>query len=169
MKTRTIDKELKRYTTAAGAVLAGASAAHADIQYNTSLDLTVDTTGVALDFNGDATTDILMHCMPGTKGWFQMQNSAEAAASSWGYHYNLSFGAAINSTSLTRWETGQGTFFFVYYGGNTCQLRPLIDPGYLGFRFDPEGGSNWKYGWLHIDSVAADYSSVSYQWLWLAG
>jgi hypothetical protein len=36
-------------------------------------------------------------------------------------------------------------------GTVTGQFTP--ETGYFGVRFDPAGGPNYKYGWVHVDNV----------------
>ncbi len=169
MKTKKLDKQLATYSTAAGALLLGATGANAAVHY-TSTNLIVGTsnTSQGIDFNGDFIIDlILSHSFtPGgdmggsgatmISAWASPQNGAQVAKASF-IAANLLADATISSG--LSWPNALAGQLFSQYYGTMSNGNFLSTPGYLGVRFDPLGGADWKYGWLHIDSVASDLLS----------
>ncbi len=160
MKTKKFDKQLATYGTAAGAVLFGAIGADAAVVY-TEIDLTCSESGnFYLDMNDDAVND------------FRFENDMEGVFSSgrnlfWGLSGAQCWG---NSDTLIVENVGQGIDIssgrsFAAVGRlHTTSSGFLLGgqfdtPGYIGVRFDPAGGTDWSYGWIHIDSVASDYKT----------
>jgi hypothetical protein len=176
-----MDRRLATYGVAAGAVLAGGAAAHAGVHYTTG-DLTVGAGNPSqeIDLNGDSTGDLLLthssfsNSMSSQQtGDAAGQNGANVLAStSWAR--NLSAGGLIGPAAGPTWAANADLFRHVRTSGWTSTTSGSLtntttsytsgnflpaSPGYLGLRFDPNGGSDWLYAWVHIDDVAEDFST----------
>lgn len=166
MSAEKLDKELAAYSVAAGVVLAGVGNASADIQF-TEVDLTVDNTTIYLDVNGDSVNDLMLSQSNDSGsafyagGFVAGSNGAQIANYRSYSVWNFSKNQLISDGAGSSWVLG-AYFFMNYMGvGGTASYQAFspASPGYIGFRFDPAGGSNWNYGWLHVDDVAGDWSS----------
>ncbi len=151
-------KELAGYSAAAGAVLLGSAGAEAAIVH-TEVNLTCNLGDTYLDMNDDGQND------------FRFENNIRGTSSErniiWGVNGALIWEVGVNeaNNAASGVEINSSRPF-----DNDCFLQvtsstgehfhgDFDSPGYIGIRFDPAGGSDWKYGWIHIDSVAGDYQS----------
>ncbi len=160
------EKRLLAYTAAAGAALAVAAPADATINY-TSQVINLSNSNTLIDINTDGQNDF----------WFDHQLTAASSATfgrilsigsanaSWlGNNRSvasLSNGELVATATGAQWTVGgnrghqylfgleSGSWMFgEFTSGNT---------GYIGVRFNPGAGN--LYGWIHVSSIAADYSS----------
>ena len=180
MKAKKMDKELKTYTAAAGAVLAGAATANAEIHYSGILDLTVsESNAKVFDFNSDSTTDMALkweklvshfstsytvsgstfHSSStstfGKRGVLSMGNGGAFLAS--GLVKNFALNETIPAASAGVGVSPQ--LFVARSSGTEYGYFLEASGGYIGFRFDPNGESSWNYGWVHVSEVALDHDS----------
>ena len=146
---------------AAGAGLLGALNADAAIQY-TSANLTMSTGNVQtwMDIDGGGTDDIRFDFASWGAGRRGNVNGANGGEFLWvanvgvGDAVRFAYGATISSLAGT-WKGGAG---YIFQNSGTFSRGQFSDvnTGYLGVRFSA-GGT--KYGWIHIDLVAAGGSS----------
>ncbi len=155
-----IKKELAGYSAAAGAVLLGAAGAEGGIVY-TAANLTCRTGISSLDMNDDATMDfnfdnsLASNSTSSGSNRILGLNNAEAWKFDNNNAENVGAGLAV---SAGRSFKSNALFLHVTSSG-VLTSGQFDTPGYIGVRFDPAGGSEWLYGWIHIDSVAGDYTS----------
>lgn len=166
MKKNKLDKHLSAYSTAAGAVLLGAAGAEGTIQATTGLDLTV-TTGtspLSLDLNGAGGAELNFLLAVTDLSYFANADVAPQNGASIAFIANSAVNfTAGNAISAGLWANVQKSLFWDYAGSGFNKGGNFWNtPGYLGVRFDPLGGTDWKYGWVHIDSVTASFKSYSY-------
>ncbi len=150
-----VKKEFAGYSAAAGAVLLGAAGAEAAIVH-TEANLTFGFGDNFIDMNDDSTMDFnFSNTVDGTSSGDNIVKGLNGAhvwnAGSPDLVINVAEDGEINSSKpfdITGFlhRTSSGDFS----AGN------FQNPGYIGVRFDPAGGFNWKYGWIHFDSVSGD-------------
>ncbi len=157
VNAKKLDRQLVAYGTAAGAVLFGAAGADAAV-IHTAADLTYGTGNFYLDMNDDAVNDFrfensvsttstgenILWGLNGAQFWVYDGNEVE----------NVESGVAVSSGR----PFGAGHFLHLFSSSGLGEGQ-FGTPGYIGVRFDPAAGSDWLYGWIHIDSVAGDYES----------
>lgn len=152
MKKVALDKKLATYSTAAGAVLAGAAVSEGAIQASTGLDLTVsDGSPLTIDLNADVTIDFSLHLSSSYYGDIRPEAGGSIAG---GSAINFSYGQAI-SAGVGGWADYNANLWSNLF--STGNFGPSSGGGYIGVRFNP--GDGVKYGWIHMDSVAGNYSS----------
>lgn len=162
------DAKLLAYAAAAGAALAVAAPADATIIY-TSKDVTLTGSNFAgVDIDGNAVNEFrFWHTGVGVHNWgsifqplasTQAANPARFAATGPGSPPDIAinFGQGALVSSGLNWAA-QGLLFWAYQNTIFSGQFAAPDGGYIGIKFDP--GSGDKFGWVHVDSVASDYSS----------
>ena len=186
--TGSLDSQLVAYSAAAGAALAldagratrpsrvltahsaaaaglgfvGALNVDAAIHYTpTNITMSAGHTAQSLDFDGggsdlslrwiDLFGDVLARVQGGTASADVARDGTWAGR---GNLKNFGYGATISAGKATSWPN-QG--FFTHAAASTWRGNLSNgSTGYVGIRFN-SGGT--KYGWIHIDSIAADLSS----------
>jgi hypothetical protein len=174
MKKKQFDSKLAKYSTAAGAVFAGATAANAGIIY-TEVDETLSNSDVSFNVDLSGGNDLgFGHSQVLYTSGTWTTSSSSSTTFTYGFAnvfglsgakilqsstvaQKLAFGGVI-SASANSW----GNNAYLFHTSSNTRTSGEFDggsSGYIGFRFDPNGGTDWKYGWVHIDSVAEDFSS----------
>ena len=149
-KTKKFEKELATYTTAAGVVLVGASAANADIVYSGVVDLLAFNGGFTIDANNDTKNDLAFSFWNSGPYVFASAFNLAQLFVTGNSVLNLSPGASIASAT-TGWAGSGRTMWSA--SRSIGQFAPGSS-GYIGFRL-PDG-AGYNYGWVHVDSVEVD-------------
>ena len=173
-RKKKLESQLLAYGVAAGTALAMAPSVRAAIQY-TPAHITLDsnTPSAGIDIDNDGFIDEFS-----ISYWSAV--TAVGAFSYWGARVipvvnaavfegsgffpsipaRLSFGAPI-STAHATWDTGSGPLFsnFRCYGVYANFTHNNGNPAYLGIQFNPGDGT--RYGWIRIEDIALDYTSLS--------
>jgi hypothetical protein len=161
-KPSPLDRRLATYGLAAGAVLAGGTAAQGEIIYSGVQDIIVNSGNPSPEINldGAGATDLKLGWYATTSMYQQrhgvaerVNNGASVLRSGMWLMKRLDSGAAI--ASAVDW----GVYAHLFKMGGVPQGQFTPETGYFGVRFDPAGGPNYKYGWVHVDNVASDYTS----------
>lgn len=178
MKTKQIDKQLATYSTAAGAVLLGAAGANAGVIY-TAADIAggefaggEEHTYVNIDLDGNGSNEIGFEWIyNGWDGFNTNRLSASGgngsiALDGGGYSAGLlRLGADATISAALAWSSYQKVAFQCNTSV-TDTARPAgfidgpfsdVNTGYIGVKFYKDDG--YKYGWVHIDSIASDGKS----------
>jgi len=170
MKTKQLDKQLAAYSTAAGAVLLGASSAsgaiiHTDLSA-VILSQSIGTTTYNVDVNGD--TKFTIEQFKFDTSWSSGKISNGTANASWVGNNNASAGVnALNSganvktntswgqlSSGSNWNLASSNSSSSITGGNFLGTTGK----YIGIRFADDG--NTHYGWIQLD-IASDASEIT--------
>jgi hypothetical protein len=177
---RTDEKRLIAYIATAGVTLAFAAPADAGIIY-TPADITVNNNNFIIDINGDGTDEFEFWASTSansTSNFTSTTYGATSGSSTSSYYAaaginarpnaywlkgslpdpaNVPEGSLIPPFTSALWNNGDGILFSTSSGS---QYNGNFDPentGYLGVRFNP--GTGDLFGWIHVDSVAEDYTS----------
>jgi len=173
-----LQKKLKNYSLATGAILAAGVGANAQVVYTDIEDVTLVATagGVSyeLDVNNDLTTDFIIENGKGSSSavdflrfWPAASlgtatvvlngNEALGSTSASGAYFNafaLNLNDPINDTEAT-WNgtinAGAGTLAWGAAYGNWA--AGATDK-YIGFRFKIAPATTWNYGWVRLDATA---------------
>ncbi len=158
-RNRKLDKQLLKYSAAAGAVLIGTLSTKGAIVYNSAdLTLQLGNTSESIDLDGSSFDVVLTLFMsnsgiPGSpdQGRAQGNAGAELCRTTGGYLKNFAFSNTIGAGGGT-WAAPRAVMFnhlqnTDFTAGNFSD----VSPGYLGVRFTP--ASTLCYGWIHIDDI----------------
>jgi len=170
MKMKQLDKQLATYSTAAGAVLLGASSASGAIHHTNLSAVTLSqlsgTTAYNIDVNGD--TKFTIEQFKFSALWSSGKIFNGTANASWVGNNNtsagviaLNFGANVNEntswgqrSSGSNWNLASSGSSSSITGGNFLGTTEK----YIGIRFADAG--NTHYGWIQLD-IEPDASSVT--------
>ena len=159
-RARRANRPIAAYSTAAaGAGLLGALNVDAAIQY-TPANLTLKATNgsTLLNIDGAGGNDFKLTWAGAGKTRNAMVSGLTASADvardgNWGvfnYAKNFAYGNTISAGQATSWPS-KGSFWY-YTVGSWRGNFSNVNTGYVGIRFNSGGV---KYGWIHIDSIAA--------------
>ena len=157
------NRRLVVYSAAvAGASLAGAESVEAAIQW-TPVNWTMQSSDRPIDLDGGGNDVKLEHTV---FAWGRYARVSEVvgvgattdsvATDGAGRAFRFANGDTIDGGDT--WDIHNGSLF-MYYTGGTPTRGNFRDGqvGYVGVRFN--SGAGMKYGWIHIDSVANDFTS----------
>ena len=156
------DRPIVAYSAAAaGAGLLAAQSAEAAIQY-TSVNWTIQSSTRPIDFDAGGSDFKIRHDAFGSVRLAYVKYISGGATT---YSvavtgdYARRFAADDNISGAGTWDSSSGRLFRYYSAGPTTEgyFQPG-QVGYVGVRFN--SGAGMKYGWIHVDVVAAGFTSI---------
>jgi len=150
-----LSRKLAAYGAAAGAVLAVAHPADADVVYTGGTQTASQGDApLYLDINGDYQNDAALAWRPGYLSWI-FSNGAQLVV---GSGMNLASGVSVGATGPA--NAGWGSYAYLVYSYSV--LCGFADGGYLGIRFHTTTNpKTWYYGWVKLDEVTDSSVTVS--------
>ena len=157
------EKRLLAYAAAAGAALAAAGPADADVVYgvfdkdintNTSFTAQMGTAGPSFKFKQFTRTNSIVGFVSGagTKNPSVILPSTKSFGAK-----NFQNNSKISVTPPA--ISGFVAYLFRLNSGNVFYNFLSPSGGYLGITFDLDDGHGRHYGWIKIDNIAPDYTS----------